>query len=48
MIDDRGNIRFELVVDSEDNCVTIPNPDQRDSDRDRIGEVCDTDEKSLA
>ena len=48
VIDDRGNIRFELVVDSEDNCVTIPNPDQRDSDRDRIGEVCDTDEKSLA
>ena len=48
VLDDRGNLRFELVWDSKDNCVIIVNPDQSDRDRDRIGDLCDTDEKSLA
>ena len=29
------------ITDSEDNCPTVPNPDQADSDGDGIGDVCD-------
>ena len=29
------------AVDTIDNCPKIPNPDQRDSDRDGLGDVCD-------
>ena len=31
------------VCDDEDNCLSIPNPDQRDSDEDGFGNGCDTD-----
>ncbi len=30
------------VVDSIDNCPSVPNPDQADADGDRFGDVCDT------
>ena len=33
------------VVDSRDNCRSIPNPDQKDTDNDRIGDACDLDLK---
>ena len=31
------------VADSQDNCTTIANADQRDTDEDNIGNACDTD-----
>ena len=33
------NILFS-TVDSMDNCPLIPNPDQRDSDGDGVGDAC--------
>ena len=32
------------VLDSEDNCPGVPNPDQADLDGDRIGDLCDNDD----
>jgi hypothetical protein len=32
------------IVDSEDNCPTIDNPDQLNSDADELGDVCDEDD----
>ncbi len=32
------------VLDSRDNCLTIFNPDQRDSEGDRYGDICDDDD----
>jgi hypothetical protein len=31
------------VCDSQDNCVSVPNPDQKDSDHDGKGDACDND-----
>lgn len=33
------------VPDARDNCPDVPNPDQKDIDRDGIGTACDDDEK---
>ena len=29
------------IVDSNDNCISVPNSDQTDTDGDRHGDVCD-------
>ena len=31
------------VIDTEDNCISVPNPDQAGSDMDGIGDSCDID-----
>jgi hypothetical protein len=31
------------IIDSNDNCPEIPNPDQKDTDNDNLGDVCDDD-----
>ena len=31
------------VIDQEDNCTLVPNPDQRDTDEDGFGNMCDPD-----
>ena len=33
----------DLVFDDIDNCIEIPNPDQRDTDADGHGNICDPD-----
>lgn len=33
----------DTVLDSEDNCTLVPNPDQRNTDGDRYGNICDPD-----
>ena len=38
-IDDDG----DGIIDSEDNCPLVPNPDQQDSDGDGIGDLCEQD-----
>ncbi len=47
VIDDAWNIFFELIDETDDNCFVSPN-DQSDVDKDWIGDLCDTDEKTLA
>ena len=32
----------DTIFDQEDNCPTLPNPDQADTDNDRLGDSCDT------
>jgi hypothetical protein len=32
------------VVDARDNCPNVPNPDQRDTDHDGLGDACDPDD----
>lgn len=36
-----GDMDGDGISDKEDNCPLVPNPDQRDSDRDGRGDVCD-------
>ena len=36
---DRDN---DGIPDENDNCPSVSNPDQRDGDRDRVGDVCDS------
>jgi hypothetical protein len=31
------------ISDVDDNCLFVPNPDQRDTDGDGFGNICDTD-----
>jgi len=38
-----GDIDGDGIVDSLDNCIETPNPDQADLDGDGIGDVCDED-----
>ena len=32
------------IIDSLDNCISVPNQDQLDTDGDQLGDVCDTDD----
>ena len=42
-IDDDGDRDGDGVPDAEDNCLDVPNPQQRDSNADRVGNRCDPD-----
>ncbi|MDO1502229.1 thrombospondin type 3 repeat-containing protein [Winogradskyella maritima] len=43
-IDDTGDNDGDGIINSDDNCINTPNPDQADSDNNGIGDVCqDTD-----
>jgi len=37
-----GDTDGDLIPDTDDNCPSIPNPDQSDSDLDDVGDICDT------
>jgi PKD repeat protein len=36
-----GGLDSDCIPDADDNCPTIPNPDQTNSDPDRFGDACD-------
>ena len=38
-----GDMDGDGILDSQDNCVETPNADQKDTDGDGIGDVCDDD-----
>jgi len=41
IVDESGDLDSDLVVDEKDNCVSVPNRDQADRDKDKVGDVCD-------
>ncbi|MDO4881429.1 MAG: thrombospondin type 3 repeat-containing protein [Capnocytophaga sp.] len=43
IIREDGDMDNDGVKDSKDNCVETHNPDQKDTDKDSIGDVCDDD-----
>jgi hypothetical protein len=38
-----GDADFDRVCDQQDNCPSVPNPDQTDLDNDQLGDACDQD-----
>ena len=42
-VQEDGDMDGDGIVDSEDNCIETPNPDQKDTDNDGIGDICDDD-----
>ena len=42
--DDDFDIDQDGIADKDDNCIGTPNPDQKDSDNDGAGDVCDNDD----
>ena len=36
-----SDLDYDGVFDSQDNCPVVYNPDQKDIDKDSIGDVCD-------
>lgn len=43
IVRDDADLDGDGVKDSQDNCIETPNPDQKDTDGDGIGDVCDED-----
>jgi hypothetical protein len=42
-----GDTDADGIVDTTDNCATVPNADQADKDKDGVGDLCDTSDASV-